>query len=278
MKFTLSWLADHLDTDAGVDRIADTLTHIGLEVESVTDKAKELAPFTVARVVSAEKHPNADKLRVCMVDTGKEVLQVVCGAPNARAGMKGVFAHAGTTVPATGVELKKSAIRGVESNGMLCSEREMGLSEEHDGIIELPEDAPIGAPFAEVMGLADPLIEIKLTPNRPDCTGVRGVARDLAAAGIGRLKAEQPLKISARFNNPVAIGLHFDEASKGACPVFAGRLIRGVKNGPSPAWLQQRLKSVGLRPISTLVDITNLLSLDRARPLHVYDADKLKGE
>lgn len=278
MKFTLSWLKDHLDTDASVSDIASTLTRIGLEVESVQDKAAELAPFTVAYVVSAEKHPNADKLRVCLVDTGTEKLQVVCGAPNARTGMKGVFARSGTVIPATGLELKKSSIRGVESNGMLCSEREMGLSQEHDGIIELAADAPVGAPFAEVMGLLDPLIEIKLTPNRPDCTGVRGVARDLSAANLGRLKAEQPIKINARFNNPVQIGLRFDEATKSACPVFAGRLVRGVKNVPSPAWLQQRLKAVGLRPISTLVDITNLISLDRARPLHVYDADKLKGE
>jgi len=278
MKFTLSWLADHIDTDAPVEKIADTLTNIGLEVEGIEDKAKQLAPFTVAYVVSAEKHPNADKLRVCIVDTGKEKLQVVCGAPNARAGMKGVFAHAGVTIPGTGVELKKSAIRGVESNGMLCSEREMGLSQEHDGIIELPEDAPIGEPFAKVMGLTDPVIEIKLTPNRPDCTGVRGVARDLAAAGIGHLKSDQPIKITPRFNNPIAIGLHFDEAAKNACPAFAGRMVKGVKNGPSPAWLQQRLKAVGLRPISALVDITNLMSLDRARPLHVYDADKLSGE
>ncbi|MBP6014567.1 MAG: phenylalanine--tRNA ligase subunit beta [Alphaproteobacteria bacterium] len=278
MKFTLSWLKDHVDTDASVEKIADTLTHIGLEVESVHDKAKDLAPFTVAYVVSAEKHPNADKLRVCIVDTGKEKLQVVCGAPNARAGMKGVFAHAGVTVPGTGLELKKSSIRGVESNGMLCSEREMGLSQEHDGIIELPEDAPIGEPFAKIMGLTDPVIEIKLTPNRPDCTGVRGVARDLAAAGVGHLKAEQATKIVPRFKNAIPIGLHFDDAAKNACPVFAGRTVKGVKNGPSPAWLQQRLKAVGLRPISALVDITNLLSLDRARPLHVYDADKLKGE
>ena len=278
MKFSLSWLADHLDTDASVDKIAETLTHIGLEVEAIEDKAKELAAFTVAYVVSAEKHPNADKLRVCIVDTGKEKLQVVCGAPNARAGMKGVFAHSGAKIPGTGLELKKTAIRGVESNGMLCSEREMGLSQEHDGIIELPEDAPVGAPFATVLGLTDPVFEIKLTPNRPDCTGVRGIARDLAAAGLGRLKPDQPTKIVPRFNNPIAIGLKFDEASASACSVFAGRMVRGVKNGPSPAWLQQRLKAVGLRPISALVDVTNLLSLDRGRPLHVYNADKLTGE
>jgi phenylalanyl-tRNA synthetase beta chain len=278
MKFTLSWLKDHLDTDAPVDKIAETLTAIGLEVEAIDDKAKALAAFTVAYVVSAEKHPNADKLRVCIVDTGKEKLQVVCGAPNARTGMKGVFAHAGTTIPGTGVELKKSAIRGVESNGMLCSEREMGLSQEHDGIIDLPADAPVGAPFASVLGLNDPVIEIKLTPNRPDCTGVRGIARDLAAAGLGRLKPDAAVKIVPRFKNPVAIGLKFDDKTTNACPVFAGRMVKGVKNGPSPAWLQQRLKAVGLRPISTLVDITNLMSLDRARPLHVYDADKLKGE
>ena len=278
MKFPLSWLADHLDTDAPVDKIVETLTQIGLEVEGVEDRAKQLAAFTVAYVVSADKHPNADKLRICIVDTGKEKLQVVCGAPNARAGMKGVFAHAGVTIPGTGLELKKSAIRGVESNGMLCSEREMGLSQEHDGIIELPDDAPIGEPFAKLMGLTDPVLEIKLTPNRPDCTGVRGIARDLAAANLGRLKPEPPVKIVPRFNNKISIGLRFDGATADACPLFAGRTVRGVKNGPSPAWLQQRLKAVGLRPISALVDITNLISLDRARPLHVYDADKIKGE
>ena len=278
MKFTLSWLKDHLDTSSSVDEISDTLTRIGLEVESIEDKAKDLAPFTVAYVVSAEKHPNADKLRVCMVDTGKETLQVVCGAPNARTGMKAVFAHAGTKIPGTGIELKKSAIRGVESNGMLVSEREMGLSQEHDGIIELPEDAPVGKPFAEILGLNDPVIEINLTPNRPDCAGVRGVARDLAAAGVGHFNSDKPTKVVPRFNNPQTIGLRFEPGTENACPVFAGRTIRGVKNGPSPAWLQQRLKAVGLRPISALVDITNLISLDRARPLHVYDADKIKGE
>lgn len=278
MKFTLSWLKDHLDTQSTLDEITDTLTRIGLEVEGVEDKAKDLAAFTSAYVVSAEKHPNADKLRVCIVDTGAEKIQVVCGAPNARTGMKAVFARSGLKVPGTGIELKKSSIRGVESNGMLVSEREMGLSQEHDGIIELPEDAPIGVPFTEILGLNDPVIEINLTPNRPDCAGVRGIARDLQAAGLGHLVGERPLKIVPRYNSPITIGLKFDESTDSACPVFAGRYVRGVKNGPSPTWLQQRLKAVGLRPISALVDITNLLSLDRARPLHVYDADKVKGE
>ena len=276
MKFTFSWLKDHLDTSAGVDDIAEALTRIGLEVENIEDKAKEFAPFTVGHVVSAEKHPNADKLRVCMVDTGTETLQVVCGAPNARAGMKGVFAHVGVNIPGTGVELKKSAIRGVDSNGMLCSEREMGLSQEHDGIIELPDDAPIGASFAKYKGLDDAVLDINLTPNRPDCTGVNGVARDLAATNIGALKERTPKAIKGEFPCPVSVKFDFGQTHP-LCPAFALRLVRGVKNGPSPEWLQKRLKAIGLRPINALVDITNFITYDRGRPLHVFDAKKVKG-
>jgi phenylalanyl-tRNA synthetase beta chain len=278
MKFTLSWLKDHLDTDATVAEIADTLTMIGLEVEDVIDAARDLAPFTVAHVVSAEQHPNADKLRVCVVDTGAETVQVVCGAPNARAGMKGVFAPSGTRIPGTGLDLKPTTIRGVESNGMLCSEREMGLSDEHQGIIDLPADTPVGVSFAQVMGLDDPVIDVAVTPNRPDCLGVRGIARDLAAAGLGTLRPDTIEPVAGRFDSPVGVVLDFDPATANACPAFAGRYVRGVKNGPSPDWLQRRLRAVGLRPINALVDITNFVSLDRARPLHVFDADKLTGD
>jgi phenylalanyl-tRNA synthetase beta chain len=277
MKFTLSWLKAHLDTGADVDTISEKLTALGLEVEEVIDRSKGLEPFKVAYVVSAEKHPDADKLRVCMVDTGSETVQVVCGAPNARTGMKGVFAPAGTTIPATGVELKKGVIRGVESNGMLCSEREMGLSDEHNGIIDLPEDAPVGVPFASVMGLDDPLIDISLTPDRADCAGVRGIARDLSAAGLGPLKTIDTTPVPGEFGSPVTVTLDFPEGQSAACPMFVGRLIRGVRNGPSPRWLQDRLLSIGLRPISALVDITNLMTFDVARPLHVFDAGKLHG-
>jgi phenylalanyl-tRNA synthetase beta chain len=277
MKFTLSWLKDHLDTQADLKTITDTLTAIGLEVESVTDNGAVLAPFTVAYVIKAEQHPNADKLRVCQVDIGGETVQVVCGAPNARTGLKAVFARSGLTVPATGLVLKPSEIRGVASNGMLVSECEMGLSDAHDGIIEMPEDAPLGVPFAQVLGLDDPLIEINITPNRQDCLGVRGIARDLAAAGIGTLKPVSAIPVTGTFKSPVAISLQLEGVDRAACPVFVGRVIRGVKNGPSPAWMQRRLKAIGLRPISALVDVTNYLSYDRARPLHVYDAAKLTG-
>jgi phenylalanyl-tRNA synthetase beta chain len=277
MKFTLSWLKAHLDTGADVDTISEKLTALGLEVEEVIDRSKGLESFKVAYVVSAEKHPDADKLRVCMVDTGSETVQVVCGAPNARTGMKGVFAPTGTTIPATGVELKKGVIRGVESNGMLCSEREMGLSDEHNGIIDLPEDAPVGVAFASVLGLDDPLIDISLTPDRADCAGVRGVARDLSAAGLGPLKPIDTTPVPGEFKSPIGVTLDFPEDQTAACPMFVGRLIRGVKNGPSPRWLQDRLLSIGLRPISALVDITNLLTFDVARPLHVFDAGKLQG-
>jgi len=277
MKFTLSWLKDHLDTRASVAEIADTLTRIGLEVEEVFDPATALAPFRVAKVVKCEKHPNADKLSVCEVDTGAERLQVVCGAPNAREGLKGVFAPVGSYVPGIDLTLTKAKIRGVESSGMLLSERELELSDEHTGIIELAPDAKIGRPAAKALGLDDAVIEIAITPNRPDCLGVRGVARDLAAAGLGKLKPDTVKPVKGSFPNPIPIKLDFDQETASACPVFAGRVLRGVKNGPSPEWLQRRLKAIGLRPINALVDITNYISYDRGRPLHVYDADGLKG-
>ncbi len=277
MKFTLSWLKEHLDTDASVDEIADTLTLIGLEIEEVVDPAKALEDFRVAEVVSAEKHPDADKLQVLRVNTGKETLQVVCGAPNARAGMKGVFAPVGAYVPGIDFTLTKAKIRGVESSGMMVSERELELSDEHTGIIELPRTSRVGSSAAKALGLDDVVFDIAITPNRPDCLGVRGVARDLAAAGLGKLKKDTVKPIKGTFDNPVPIELEFDTETKDACPVFAGRLVRGVKNGPSPDWLQAQLRAIGLRPINALVDITNYISYDRARPLHVYDADKLSG-
>ncbi len=273
MKFTLAWLKRHLDTRAPLEEIARTLTRIGLEVEAVEDPRALLAPFRIARVVSAEPHPNADRLKVCMVDTGEDVVQVVCGAPNARTGMMGVFAPPGTHVPGTGVDLKPAKIRGVESRGMLCSERELMISDDHEGIIELPADAPLGASFMTYAGLDDPVIDIAVTPNRPDALGVRGIARDLAAAGLGRLKGDEIPPVPAAFESGLAIVIE-DET---ACPFFAGRLIRGVRNGESPDWLKRLLTAVGLRPISVLVDITNFLNLDRARPLHVYDAAKVHG-
>ncbi|MGQ9364718.1 phenylalanine--tRNA ligase subunit beta [Azospirillum sp. ST 5-10] len=276
MKFTLSWLKDHLETDASLDTIVERLTMLGLEVEGVEDRARALAPFVVARVVSAEKHPDADKLRVLTVDTGTATVQVVCGAPNARAGMKGVFAPVGTYVPGADLTLKKGVIRGVESNGMMCSERELQLSDDHEGIVDLPADAPVGAPFAEYAGLGDPVIDVALTPDRADCAGVRGIARDLAAAGLGRLKPlEEGLldatPVPGRFPSPLSVAIEVPEA----CPLFVGRLIRGVRNGPSPKWLQDKLTAIGLRPISALVDITNYLTFDAARPLHVFDAAKV---
>ena len=277
MKLTLSWLKDHLETVASLDEITETLTRIGLEVERVEDKAKALAPYVIASVVSAEQHPNADRLRVCVVDAGAGPIQVVCGAPNARAGMKGVFAPPGTYVPGKDITLGTVQVRGVESAGMLCSEAELELSQDHDGIIELPEDAPVGKPYAEWAGLGDPMIEINLTPNRPDCTSIRGIARDLVAAGIGSLKPERIEPVRGVFPCPVPLTLDFAPEDKHLCPAFALRLIRGVKNGPSPEWLQRRLTSIGLRPINRLVDVTNLITFDRGRPLHVFDAAKVVG-
>ena len=278
MKFTLSWLREHLDTEATPEGIAEALTMLGLEVEGVEDRGRDFAAFTVARVLSAEPHPDADRLRVCRVDTGGGTVQVVCGAPNARTGMMGVFAPSGSVVPGTGLRLEKAVIRGVESNGMLLSERELGVSDEHDGIVDLPEDAPLGAPYAAFVGLDDPVIEVGLTPNRGDCAGVRGIARDLAARGLGTLRPPSRWGevVPGRFPSPVGVRLELDDPA--ACPLFAGRYIRGVANGPSPPWLRDRLKAVGLRPISALVDITNFFTLDMCRPLHVFDADRLVGD
>ena len=277
MKFTLSWLRDYLDTDETLDAMADKLSLIGLEVEEIENPAEKLAAFTSARVIEAMKHPNADRLRVCRVQTKDGEFQVVCGAPNARSGMVGVFAPPGTHIPGTGLDLKPGVIRGVESNGMLVSEREMGLSDEHDGIIDLDPETDIGTPLAEILGLDDPVIDIAITPNRGDALGVHGVARDLAAAGMGKLKDIRPEPVNGTFPCPVSVTLDFDKAHQGACPAFGLRLVRGVRNGPSPAWLQRRLKSIGLRPINTLVDITNYVTYDRGRPLHVFDAAKVRG-
>ncbi len=277
MKFSLSWLKEHLQTDASLDVITDALTQVGLEVEAVEDRAKELAPFVTAKVLEAARHPNADKLQVLKVDAGDgRAVQVVCGAPNARTGMVGVFAAEGTTIPGSGLVLKAGEIRGEKSSGMMVSEREMGLSNEHTGIIEMPDGTPLGAPFAPLMGLDDPVIEIAVTPNRPDCLGVSGVARDLAAAGTGTRTTVEPQPVKGTFPCPVKVTLDLDDAA--LAPAFALRMVRGVKNGPSPDWLQKKLRAVGLRPINALVDITNLLTVDRARPLHVFDAAKVKGD
>lgn len=276
MKFTVSWLKDHLETDADLDTILDTLTMVGLEVEEVTNPALALEQFSVAEILQAEKHPDADKLQVCKVQTGSEILQVVCGAPNARAGLKVAFAPVGATVPSNGFLLKQAKIRGVESNGMLCSAEELLLGEDSDGILELDESLAIGASLAESLKLDDPVIEIAITPNRPDCLGVYGIARDLAAAGIGTLKSGTVEPIKAVFDTPVSVTVEHSGDTP-ACSAFAAKLVRGVKNGPSPEWLKKRLTAIGLRPINALVDITNYISYDRARPLHVYDADKLTG-
>ena len=278
MKFTLGWLKEHLDTDRSLGEIVDKLTMIGLEVERVEDKAKLLAPFVIARVVEAKQHPNADRLRVCMVDTGGgDPIQVVCGAPNARTGMKGVFVPPGAFIPGKNMTLAVGSIRGVESRGMLVSEFELQLSDDHEGIIDLPDDAPIGANYAQWAGLGDPMIEINLTPNRADCTGVHGIARDLAAADMGKLKDASIKPVKGAFPCPVRVTLDFG-ATPSLCPAFALRLVRGVKNGPSPDWLQRRLTTIGLRPINALVDITNFITYDGGRPLHVFDAAKVRGD
>jgi len=277
VKFTFSWLREHLDTTHSLADIADKLTLIGLEVERLDDKATLLAPYVIARVVEAKQHPNADRLRVCMVDTGDgKPVQVVCGAPNARTGMTGVFVPPGAFVPGKNITLQVGTIRGVESRGMLVSEAELQISDDHDGIIDLPADAPVGEPFARWAGLDDAVIEINLTPNRPDCTGVHGIARDLAAADMGKFKENTVKPVKGEFPCPVTVRLDFG-ATRSLCPAFGLRLVRGVKNGPSPAWLQRRLKAIGLRPINALVDITNYITYDRARPLHVFDAAKVKG-
>jgi phenylalanyl-tRNA synthetase beta chain len=273
MKFALSWLRRHLDTDADARTIARALTSLGLEIEGVSDASAGLKAFRVARVLSAQRHPQADKLQVLSVDLGDGTpLQVVCGAPNARVGLVGVLGLAGAVVPANGMELRKSAIRGVESNGMMCSTRELGLGEDHDGIIELPADAPIGISFADYLG-SDPVFDVAITPNRPDCMGVYGIARDLAAAGIGTLRPIAVEHVEGTYSCPVEIRTEDGEG----CPAFHGRVIRGLRNGPSPQWLADALKSAGQRPISALVDITNFVMLGYGRPAHVYDLAKLQG-
>lgn len=279
MKFTLSWLKEHLDTGADAGTIADALTRIGLEVESVEDPGARLAGFRVARVLSAERHPQADKLQVLSVDSGDgQALQVVCGAPNARAGMIGVLGLPGAVVPAGGMELKVSAIRGVTSNGMMCSTRELELGEDHEGIVELPADAPVGAAYAEYAGLNDPLFDVAITPNRQDCMGVRGIARDLAAAGLGTLKPlEEVYRCGIAPVEGEGPGPDIRIEDPAGCPAFYGQEVRGLRNGPAPAWMAARLRAVGQKPISVLVDITNYVMLDLGRPLHVYDKAKLSG-
>ena len=272
MKFTLSWLQDHLDTALSASALADVMTAAGLEVEHVDDPGVSLAAFSVARIVSAERHPNADRLQVCQVDTRDGRREIVCGAPNARAGLTTVYAPIGAHVPGLGVTLVEKPVRGVVSMGMLCSAKELQVAEESDGIVELPDDLAVGVPAARAFAL-EPVIDFEVTPNRPDWLGVRGIARDLAAAGAGTLKPRPTPAVAGAFPCPVAVEI----AAPELCPYFAGRLVRGVRNGPSPAWLQERLRSVGLRPINALVDVTNFLSLDRARPLHVYDAGHLVG-
>lgn len=273
MKVTLDWLKQHIDTDASLETIVETLTRIGLEVEGVENPGAKLAAFRVAKVLSAAPHPQADKLQVLSVDAGDGPLQVVCGAPNARAGLVGVFGAPGAYVPGSDITLKVASIRGVESRGMMCSERELLLSEEHNGIIELPPDAPVGARYIDYAALADPLIEVAVTPNRQDCMGVAGIARDLAAAGLGSLKTPLVELVEGDFDCPIAIETEDPEG----CPIFLGRVVRGVRNGPSPDWMQKRLRAIGQKPISALVDITNYIMFDRGRPLHVYDLAKLAG-
>ena len=279
MKFTLSWLKEHLDTDADVATVVETLTRIGLEVEGVEDPAAKLAAFTIAEVLTAGRHPQADKLQVLTVATGAgEPVQVVCGAPNARAGMKGVFGAPGTYVPGSDITLKVAAIRGVESRGMMCSMRELELSDEHDGIIELPADAPVGGRYIDWAGLADPVFDVAITPNRQDCMGVRGIARDLAAAGLGRLKPLAEAYRLATLDVPregPGPDVRTDDVE--GCPAFYACTVTGVRNGPSPPWLQAKLKAIGQKPISALVDITNFVMFDLGRPLHVYDRGKLSG-
>ncbi len=275
MKFTLSWLKDHLETTASLDEIVAKLSLIGLEVESVEDPAAKLKPFTVARVIEARQHPNADRLRVCRVETADGEVQVVCGAPNARTGMWAVFAPAGSFIPGTGITLTPGVIRGEQSNGMLVSEREMGLSDEHDGIIDLKAPSPIGTPLAEILGLNDPVIEVAITPNHAEALGVRAIARDLAAAGLGSLKPFEPAPLAGSYDSPLK--WRIATGAEGYCPYVAGRHFRGVRNGPSPKWLQDRLRAIGLRPISALVDITNYVTFDLNRPLHVFDAAKVSG-
>ncbi|MBL4626573.1 MAG: phenylalanine--tRNA ligase subunit beta, partial [Roseicyclus sp.] len=279
MKFTLSWLKDHLETEASLEQITDALTDLGLEVEGVEDRAARLKDFTIAHVKSAEKHPEADRLQVCQVETEDGVQQIICGAPNARAGINVVLCKPGSYVPGLDITIGVGKIRGIESFGMMASERELELSEEHDGIIELPT-GHVGQRFVDWLAendpaKVDPVIEIAITPNRQDALGIHGIARDLAARGLGRLKTQHPQPIKGTFKSTINVSI--DEDTLNIAPHFTGRLIKGVKNGPSPAWLQDRLRAIGLRPISALVDITNFFTYDQNRPLHVFDADKVAG-
>lgn len=280
MKFTLNWLRDHLETKASLDEITEALTDLGLEVEGVEDPAAALGAFTTGHVIAAEQHPDADRLKVCRVATSQGEKQIICGAPNARAGIDVVIAHAGTYIPGIDTTIQVGKIRGVESHGMMCSEREMGLSDEHDGIIELSGTPEVGTPFVAWLAehdpaKTDPVIEIAITPNRPDALGVEGIARDLAARGLGTKTVRDVEPVKGEFPSPITVSI--DNDTLDGCPYFAGRLIRGVKNGPSPQWLQDVLLAIGLRPISALVDITNFFTFDRNRPLHVFDADKVTG-
>ncbi len=277
MKFSLSWLKEYLETDASLEKILETLNAIGLEVDTVDSPADKLAPFTVAEVLSTEKHPDADKLQVCKVTNGTEEMQIVCGAPNARAGIKVVLGRPGDYVPGLDVTLTKAKIRGVESIGMMCSMSELELGNDHDGIIELPADAPVGTSYVDYADLDDPVIDIEITPNRQDCLGVYGIARDLAAAGLGTLKVPSADNVEGTFDSDISVSIDLPEDAATACTTFYGRKFTGIKNGPSPQWLQDRLTSIGLRPISKLVDVTNYITHAFGRPLHVYDASKLTG-
>ena len=278
MLFTFSWLKEHLETNASLEQITDRLSMLGLEVEDIDNRGKALAPFVIGYIKEAKPHPNADRLQLCVVDTGNGDEQVVCGAPNAKTGLKGVFAPSGSYIPGSDMTLKPSKIRGEDSNGMLCSEREMGLSDDHEGIIELSKDAPVGKKWAEWAGIDDAIIDIALTPNRGDCASVRGIARDLAAAGLGTLKPMDQTKAKSNFKSQIKWQRYFPSDRGDACPVVVGRTFRNVTNGESPKWLQDRLRAIGLRPISALVDITNWSTFDLGRPLHVFDADKVNGD
>ena len=278
MKLTWSWLKDHLDTNLPLQQITDALTALGLEVEGVADRGEALKPFTIARVIDAKPHPDADTLKLCTIDTGDATVEVVCGAPNAEKGLIGVFAPVGAYVPGINTTLREVEIRGVKSSGMMCSEREMMLSEEHDGIISLPQDAPVGSSFAVYAGLDDQVIDIAITPDRADCLGVRGVARDLAAMGLGTLKPLDLGEVKGQGKSRISWKIDLPQDQKHLCPRIAGRSFSGLENSNAPQWMQQRLKAVGQRPISALVDITNYIMIDIGRPLHVYDTDKIKGD
>jgi phenylalanyl-tRNA synthetase beta chain len=278
MKFTLPWLREQLETEASLGEIVDRLTMLGFEVEGVKTRGADLTPFKVALVTEVRRHPDAERLSLCRVDTGSELTEVVCGAPNVHAGMKAIFAPVGAVIPASGEALKRARIRGVDSNGMLCSAAELLLGEDHDGIIELAPDAPVGRPASEVIRIEGPVIDVAITPNRGDCFSVLGIARELAAAGLGTLKPRNFSQVAGGFDAGLKITLDFLPGDEAACPLFVGRVFKGLRNGPSPAWLQERLTAIGLRPISTLVDITNLVTFDLGRPLHVFDAAKVRGD